>query len=187
MGEVIGYGRVSSVGQSLEVQLVKLNEYGCGKIFSEKKSGTSTSTRWQLRKCLDYVREGDTLVITKLDRLCRSVCDLTRIGEDLKTRGVHLVVIDQQIDTSTPTGKLMFHMLAVIGEFENELRKERQLDGIQAAKSKGVKFGRKKKLSGEEVIKMKRERHDDGVLIKDLARKYDISINSVYRLMRGAT
>ena len=131
----IGYARVSSTGQSLEIQLSKLTAYGCtepdGQIFQEKKSGTNTNNRPQLQECLRHVRKGDTLVITKLDRLARSTLDLTQIAEDLKTRGVELVVIDQNIDTSTPTGKLLFNMLASIAEFENDIRRERLLAPIE--------------------------------------------------------
>ena len=123
----IGYGRVSSTGQSLDVQLEKLKH--CSKIYQEKKSGR-TDNREQLQLALDYVREGDVFVITKLDRLGRSTRDLLNIINKLETKGVQLQVLDQNIDTGTPTGKLMFTMLSSIAEFENELRRERQSDGI---------------------------------------------------------
>lgn len=179
----IGYARVSSVGQSLTVQSDKLNTYGCDKIYQEKISGT-TANRTQLKSCLDYVREGDKLVITKLDRLARSTFHLTQIAEYLKTREVELVVIDQNIDTSTPTGKLLFNMLGSIAEFETEIRKERQLEGIAKAKEKGVKFGAKAKLSQQQVSQLKQDRRD-GVLIKDLMNKYSLSKDSIYRMLRS--
>ena len=175
----IGYARVSSVGQSLDVQLDKLAD--CEKVYKEKKSGI-TADRKQLRACLDYVREGDSLVITKLDRLARSTLNLTQIAEDLKQRGVALVVTYQQIDTATPTGKLLFNMLASIAEFETEIRKERQLDGIAKAKQKGVKFGAKPKLSTVQLEEM-RARRNSGVLIRDLMADYGLSKASVYRLL----
>ncbi len=178
---IIGYARVSSVGQSLEVQQDKLNAYGCEKIYQEKISGT-TQNRKQLQMALDYVRERDVLVITKLDRLARSTFHLTQIAERLKEKEVELVVLDQNIDTSTPTGKLLFNMLASIAEFETEIRKERQLDGINKAKEKGVQFGRKAKLSDDLISKMKQERAD-GALIKDLMKNYSLSKASVYRLL----
>ena len=182
----IGYARVSSTGQSLEIQLSKLTAYGCtepdGQIFQEKKSGTNTNNRPQLQECLRHVRRGDTLVITKLDRLARSTLDLTQIAEDLKTRGVELVVIDQNIDTSTPTGKLLFNMLASIAEFENDIRRERQSDGIAKAKDHGVKFGAKAKLSDQQLSEMKLKRAN-GVLVKDIMSEYGLSKASVYRLL----
>jgi DNA invertase Pin-like site-specific DNA recombinase len=178
---IVGYARVSSVGQNLEIQLEKLNAYGCDKVFKEKISGT-TEHRTQLKQCQEYLREGDSLVITKLDRLARSTFHLTKIANKLEKKRVDFIVLDQNIDTSTPTGKLLFHVLASIAEFETEIRKERQLEGIKNAKSKGVKFGAKKKLTDQEVAEMAVER-STGVLIKDLAKKYRISIPSVYRLI----
>lgn len=180
---IVGYARVSSVGQKLDVQLEKLKKYGCEKVFEEKVSGT-TANRVQLQRCLEYLREGDSLVITKLDRLARSTFHLTQIANQLDEKSVDFVVLDQRIDTSTPTGKLLFNMLASIAEFETEIRKERQLEGIEKAKSKGVKFGAKKKLTENEVELMMQER-ESGVLVKDIARKYGISIPSVYRLIGG--
>ena len=176
----IGYARVSSVGQSLDVQLDKLID--CDKIYSEKTSG-ATADRPELQACLDYVRDGDSLVITKLDRLARSTFHLTQIAEQLRGKGVELVVIDQAIDTSTATGKLLFNVLASISEFETELRKERQVDGIAKAKANGVQFGRKAKLSDADLAQMIAERAS-GVMIKDLMSKYSLSKASVYRLLQ---
>ena len=178
----IGYARVSSIGQSLDVQIDKLKEYGCTKIYKEKISGT-TDNRTELKAILDYVREDDSLVITKLDRLARSTFHLTQIAEILKNKGVELIVIDQNIDTSTPTGKLLFNMLASIAEFETEIRKERQIEGIQKAKNKGVKFGRQAKLTDDNIIEMK-EKRKNGTLIKDLMTEYKLSKSSVYRLLK---
>lgn len=177
----VGYARVSSVGQKLDIQLEKLKAYGCDKIFKEKVSGT-TEHRNQLKQCLEYLREGDSLVITKLDRLARSTFHLTQIASNLEKKRVDFIVLDQNIDTSTPTGKLLFNVLASIAEFETEIRKERQAEGIKKAKSKGVKFGAKRKLTEQEIVEMAAERNT-GVLIKDLAKKYGISVPSVYRLL----
>jgi len=177
----VGYARVSTIGQSLEIQLSKLEEFGCDEIFKDKHSGT-TADRPNLKQCRKYVRKGDSLVITKLDRLARSTYHLTQIAEELKEKGVDLIVLDQNIDTSTPTGKLLFNMLASIAEFETEIRKERQMEGIAKAKEKGVRFGRKSKLINEQIEEMRRER-DKGVKISDLMSKYSISKASVYRLL----
>jgi DNA invertase Pin-like site-specific DNA recombinase len=179
----VGYARVSSTGQSLDVQLAKLRD--CDRLFQEKRTGT-TAERPALKACLGYLREGDTLVITRLDRLARSTLHLTQIADQLKRKGVELRVLDQAIDTTTPTGRLMFNMLSAIAEFETEIRKERQLDGIEAAKGKGVAFGRKAKLTPAQVEAMK-ARRAAGALIKDLMREYGLSKASVYRLLGEST
>ncbi|MES9964831.1 MAG: recombinase family protein [Candidatus Sedimenticola sp. 20ELBAFRAG] len=181
--EVIGYARVSSVGQSLEVQNEKLKEYGCTKIYKEKRSGT-TANRPELKNCIDYVRDGDVLVITKLDRLARSTLDLHKIIEELNQKKVGFKVLDQSIDTTTKEGKLMFSMLAAVAEFETALRSERQMEGIKKAKNLGVAFGRKAKLTDEQVQEM-RSKRESGVLIKDLMNEYGISKASVYRLLNA--
>jgi DNA invertase Pin-like site-specific DNA recombinase len=131
---------VSTSGQSLEIQIEKLKAYGCEKIFTEKKSGANKQDRAALNEALTFIREADELVVTRLDRLARSVRDLTNITSDLQTKQVSFVVLDQKIDTTTPTGKLLFHVLSAIGEFERELINERIRDGIVKAKNAGVKF-----------------------------------------------
>ena len=176
----IGYARVSSYGQSLQVQQEKLN--GCDRVFQEKQSGRTTDKREQLALCLDYVRDGDTLVITKLDRLARSTRDLLNILNSLERKQVKLHVIDQQIDTSTPAGMLLVTMLGAIAAFENDLRKERQTDGIALAKRKGVQFGRKKALSDSQVEELRQSRAE-GKKIADLMAHYDLSKATVYRAL----
>jgi DNA invertase Pin-like site-specific DNA recombinase len=180
---LISYARVSSYGQSLDVQLEKLKH--CDRIFKEKQSGRSTDKREQLALCLDYVRDGDTLVVTKLDRLARSTRDLLNILNTLEKKQVKLHVIDQQIDTSTPSGRLLVHLLGSIAEFENDLRKDRQLDGISLAKRNGVKFGRKKALTENQVQEL-RQKRTEGLLIKDLMEHYCLSKATVYRALGGA-
>ena len=160
---VIGYARVSSVGQSLDVQLEKLAQAGCEKVFEEKRSGTSDK-RPRLQACLEYVREGDTLVVTRLDRLARSTLHLCQIAAELEKKGVALQVLDQSIDTNDATGRLLFNMLGAIAQFETEIRAERQMEGILKAKANGVQFGRKKKLTAREVQEL-RQRRREGELI----------------------
>ena len=178
---LIGYARVSSLGQSLDIQLGKLEH--CDKIFQEKKSGT-TDKRSRLKACLEYVREGDVLVITRLDRLARSTLHLCQIAETLKEKGVDLQVLDQSINTADATGRLLFNMLGAIGQFETEIRAERQMEGIHKAKQRGVAFGRQKKLSEKDVQELK-DKRGQGVLIKNLMKEYSLSKASIYRYLGG--
>lgn len=177
---LVGYARVSSVGQSLDVQLEKLQ--ACDKIFQEKLSGTS-SKRPRLKACLEYAREGDVLVITRLDRLARSTLDLCQIAAELERKKVHLRVLEQNIDTSDATGRLLFNMPGAIGQFETEIRAERQREGIAKAKEKGIKFGASKKLTQKQVKLLRKERQD-GVLIRELMARYSMSKSSVYRYLK---
>ena len=176
---LVGYARVSSIGQSLDVQLDKLKD--CRKIFQEKKSAAG-GKRPQLAACLEYVREGDSLVVTRLDRLARSTLHLCQIADELKRKQVELQVIDQNINTADATGRLLFNMLGAINQFETEIRAERQLDGINKAKEKGVKFGAQRKLSDGQIEDMK-ERRQSGVLIKNLMQEYQLSKASIYRYL----
>ena len=179
----VGYARVSSVGQSLEVQLDKLKD--CDKVFKEKKTGTS-SKRPQLQACLDYLREGDTLVVSRLDRLARSTLHLCQVADQLQEKGVNLKVIDQSIDTSDATGRLLFNMLGAIAQFETEIRAERQMDGIRNAKARGVHLGRRKHLTENEQVELQLRRQD-GTPIQTLMEEYSLSKASVYRYLDGIT
>lgn len=179
----VGYARVSSVGQSLDVQLDKLKD--CNKIFKEKRTGTS-NTRPRLKACLEYVREGDTLVVTRLDRLARSTLHLCQLAEQLQDKQVNLKVIDQSIDTGDATGRLLFNMLGAIAQFETEIRAERQMDGIRNAKANGVHLGRRKHLTEEEQVELQLKRQE-GALIKTLMGEYNLSKASVYRYLDGIT
>lgn len=179
---VVGYARVSSVGQSLDVQLTKLKN--CDKIFQEKRSG-SDNKRPRLKACLEYVRDGDTLVITRLDRLARSTLHLCQLADQLKQKGVNLQVIDQSIHTGDATGRLLFNMLGAIAQFETEIRFERQMDGIQNAKARGVSFGRTKRLTQQQCTDLCRKRQQ-GVLVKTLMKDFNLSKSSVYRYLAEA-
>jgi DNA invertase Pin-like site-specific DNA recombinase len=180
---LVGYARVSSVGQSLDVQLDKLEH--CDKIFQEKKSGVSAK-RPRLNDCLEYVREDDTLVVTRLDRLARSTLHLCQIADELARKGVNLHVLDQNIDTSDATGRLLFNMLSAISQFETEIRAERQMDSIQKAKERGVRFGPKKRLTEEQTTEL-RKRRDQDELIKIFMQDYKLSKVSVYRYLGQTT
>ncbi|TJV12553.1 MAG: recombinase family protein, partial [Mesorhizobium sp.] len=134
---IVGYARVSSTGQNYETQVEKLTAAGATKIFTEKQSGLDKE-RPELARCLDYVREGDVLMITKLDRLARSAGHLHQIADELASKSVGFKVLDDSgVDTTTRTGRLVFGILASIAEFETALRKERQMEGIALAKAEG--------------------------------------------------
>lgn len=184
MSEIIGYARVSSAGQSLDVQLEKLKAAGCSRIFSEKRSGRQYENREQLKACLSYIREGDILVISRLDRMARSVLDLSKIADILKKKGVALRVLDQGIDTTTSEGKLMFNLLGAFAEFEADIRSERQLDGITMAKQKGVKFGRKAALAPDQIGKIRRLRDDESYTISQLQERFHVARATVYRALK---
>lgn len=182
-GILVGYARVSSIGQNLETQRERLKQHGCTRIFEETYSGASAD-REQLRAALDFVREGDSLVVTKLDRLARSSVDLGNISAELQEKKVDLIVLDQHIDTSTATGKLMFNMIGAFAEFERDLIRERCQEGIEKAKSRGVKFGRAPKLTTAQLKQLKKEFNEGQIGKTELAKRYGISRASVYRLAK---
>jgi DNA invertase Pin-like site-specific DNA recombinase len=176
----VGYARVSSVGQSLDVQLEKLKE--CDKLFKEKRSGLD-SGRPALKQCLGFLREGDTLLVTKIDRLARSTSDLYRIVATLADKGVSFRVIDDpSIDTTSRTGKLVMGILALIAEFENDIRRERQMDGIAKAKERGVRFGRKTRLVPETIGQI-RELRNAGLTVPAIIERTGFSKASIYRAL----
>lgn len=180
----IGYARVSSVGQSLDVQTEMLTKAGCEKIYAEKRSGLD-GKRIELAHCLDYVREGDVLLVTKLDRLARSTSDFYAIAGRLRDKGVGFRCLDNpDLDTTSKSGKLLLGILALIAEFEADIRRERQMEGIAKAKQRGVAFGRQPRLSDAQVDEM-RGRRKDGELIRVLMESYGLSKSSVYRHLDG--
>jgi DNA invertase Pin-like site-specific DNA recombinase len=178
----VGYARVSTTGQDLGVQLEKLA--GCDKVYREKRSGI-VDRRPELAAALEYVREGDVLAVTRLDRLARSTLHLCQVAAELQRKRVDLDVVDQRIDTSTSVGRLLFHVLAAIAEFELEIRAERQRDGMARAKSRGVRFGRKKTLQPAAVGELARLR-GEGASIGELARHYRLAESTIYRYLRAA-
>jgi DNA invertase Pin-like site-specific DNA recombinase len=180
----VGYGRVSSVGQSLDVQIEKLRN--CDKVFQEKRSGVDTG-RPALKRCLEFLREGDTLLVTKIDRLARSTSDLYRILSSLAEKGVEFKVIDDpSIDTTSRTGKLIMGILALIAEFENDIRRERQMDGIKKARERGIRFGRKPLLVSE-TIQQVRKLRKTGKTVPEIMRQTSLSKASVYRALSAQT
>jgi DNA invertase Pin-like site-specific DNA recombinase len=175
----IGYARVSTAGQSLEVQLNALK--GCDKLFKEKESGAKAE-RLQLNIMLDYVREGDTITITKLCRLARNTKHLLEIVEFLDGKGVSLVVLNLGIDTKSPTGRLMLTMIGAVASFERQLLLERQAEGIALAKEKGKYKGRKPTaVAKAEDVKLLVA---DGVSKRLIAEQLKISLSSVHRIIK---
>jgi DNA invertase Pin-like site-specific DNA recombinase len=179
----IGYARVSSTGQSLEVQVEQLRAAGCTKIFEEKISGTSQHGRAQLTLALDYVRDGDDFLVTRLDRLARSMTDLREIVDRLIAKKVEFKAIQQgAIDTSSSGGRLMLNMLAAVAEFETDLRRERQMEGIQKAKAEGRYRGRPASIDPAEVRRLLQS----GMGATRVAKELGIGRATVYRLSRSA-
>ena len=152
-----GYARVSSFDQDLTVQQKALKAAGCEVIRTEKATGTRRDGRTELQTLLDFLRPGDTLVVTRIDRLARSMKDLKDIVHELKAKNVSLRATEQPIDTGTAAGKAFLDMLGVFAEFETNLRRERQLEGISAAKEAGVYKGRKPSIRPEEIRKLAAE------------------------------
>lgn len=179
MAKVIGYARVSSVGQSLEVQEATLREAGCDVVLAEKMSGRTASDREQLALALKLLQPGDTLMVTRLDRLARSVIDLHHTVQQVTEKGAAFKVLQQQgIDTSTSTGKLTLAVLAAVAEFETDIRAERQRDGIEAAKAKGVYRGRKATVDAAAI----KSALAAGERPAALAKRLGVARSTVYRL-----
>ena len=174
----VALARVSSVGQNLNSQLIALKEYGCEKIFQEKKSGTKAEDREVLREWIDFMRENDEAVVTRIDRCSRSVLDLQLIVKELEEKEVTFAATEQSINTKTPEGKCFLNMLSVFSEFETNLRKERQMDGIRANKDKFK--GRGQTIDADRIKTLKNE----GFGATAIAKKMNIDRTSVYRLLR---
>ena len=180
----VGYGRVSSIDGSQEsgllTQIQILKDNGCEKIFSESQSGTSTDKREELKRCLEFVRESDEFVVTRLDRCSRSILDLQLIVKELEDKGVTFSATEQSINTKTAEGKCFMNMLSVFSAFENDLRKSRQLSGIKRAKKEGKFKGRVAKIDAKQIKRLK----DEGLGASEIARQMNIERTSVYRLLK---
>lgn len=181
--KVYGYARVSTEDQDLTIQREALLAAGCDVVREEKVSGqASTDDRKELSTLLEFLREGDCLVVTRIDRLARSLKNLQDIVHYLKQKGVNLRATEQQVDTSTAAGKAFFDMLGVFAEFETNLRRERQAEGIAKAKLKGVYKGRKPTAQekADDVLRLAEE----GLKRQEIADQLEIGIASVYRILK---
>ncbi len=182
----VGYARTSTVDQiaGFEAQIVALEKAECEKVFREQVSAVARH-RPELEAAMEFCREGDVLVVTKLDRLARSVAHMVEITKSLEAKGVALNVLDLNMDTSTPSGKLMLNVFSSVAQFERELLLERQLVGIAKAKAEGKYKGREPtaRAKSDQVLAMKAERHRP----TDIARALNISRASVYRILGDAS
>ncbi|MDI7864519.1 recombinase family protein [Rhizobiaceae bacterium n13] len=176
-----GYARVSTNDQDLTIQREALLSAGCELVREEKRSGTTLEGRQELDTLMAFMRPGDTLMVTRIDRLARSIGDLQDIVRQLKAKGVSLRATEQPIDTSTAAGKAFLDMLGVFAEFETNLRKERQLEGIAKAKEAGVYKGRKPSIDVEKVKAL----HANGQGATAIAKALGIGRASVYRVLEG--
>lgn len=175
----VGYARVSTKEQDLSLQLDALNKFDCDKIFTDKVS--SAKQRQGLQDALNYLRSGDCLVVWKLDRLCRSLPDLIKISQQLKDKGCELISITENIDTSTPAGRLYFNILGALGQMERELIQERVKAGLMAAKKRG-RVGGKPRVNQDKIDLARREL-SEGRTYPDVARIIGIHVQTLYRLV----
>lgn len=178
---LVGYARVSSAGQSLDIQREQLEAAGCApdNIYEEKRSGRTAAGRPALQEALRFVRKGDTLVVTRLDRLARSVLDLRQMLDALSEKGVGFRALQQgEFDTSTSTGKALIGLLGVIAEFENDLRRDRQAEGIARAKAQGKHLGRPSTVPAEAI----REKLAEGLSVGAIHKELGVPRTSIYRV-----
>lgn len=178
---IVGYARVSTTDQSLDVQMDELAGHGCERIFQDQASGTSR-VRAGLVEMLQFVRDGDTIVVSRLDRFARSLTDLFQLLDELSRKGVAFQCVHQSIDTSSSTGKLTLAILGAVAEFENDIRRERQRAGIAKAKANGVYKGRSAGIDAGRVRALAAQGMSAGVIASELG----CHRQSVYRLLEGA-
>jgi len=176
----VGYARVSSNGQNLNSQIEALELIGCEKIFTEKMSGKQQHNRIELQNALDFVRDGDTLIVTRLDRCSRNVKDLHQIIDTLNEKGVSFKATEQDIDTSSSAGRLMIGLLSIVSAFETDLRAERQMDGILSAQKRNIRFGAKPKFNGEKKIQAIEMQHL-GLTNQQIADGFEIGRSTLLR------
>lgn len=181
---LIGYARVSTVDQNPQLQLDGLSAAGCEKIFVEKASGANRD-RPELAAALVYVRNGDTIIVWKLDRLARSMKQLIETIEMLETRGIGFRSLTEHIDTTTPGGKLIFHIFGALAEFERGLIKERTKAGLAAAKAAGKVGGRGKSLSEKSLGKARKLLLETNLTFAEVAKQVDVSPATLYRYFPG--
>jgi len=179
-GDLVGYARVSTWDQNSDLQVDALTEIGCSRIFTDHASGTRTD-RPQLEACLDYARPGDTVVVWRLDRLGRSLRHLVDTVSGFEERGVGFRSLTEAIDTTTSTGRLVFHIFCALAEFERDLIVDRTQAGLAAARARGKVAGRKPKLSPDQVAVAQRLHEDGKHNISEIASVLGVSRATIYR------
>jgi DNA invertase Pin-like site-specific DNA recombinase len=177
----IGYARVSTTDQNLEIQIAALKAAGCDVIRSEKRSGATTAGRAELQTVLDFLRKGDCLCVTRIDRLARSIGDLQDIVRAVKAKGATLKATEQPFDTGNIYGELTVNLLGCFAEFETNLRKERQAEGIAKAKAAGIYKGRPASIDVAKVRDLKKK----GLGASEIAKSLKIGRASVYRALQA--
>lgn len=182
MGKLrFGYARVSTDDQTTALQADALKHAGCSRVYADKASGKASVARPQLEECLADLREGDTLVVWRLDRLGRSLPDLVRIVTELEQRGVAFESLTERIETSSASGKLTFHVFAALAEFERNLIRERTKAGLDAARVRGRVGGRKPKLDAKQIRQIKTLLRDRNTSVTELAKDYGVSRTTIYK------
>jgi DNA invertase Pin-like site-specific DNA recombinase len=186
MNQRIGYARVSTDDQNLDLQRDALRLSGVQEIYEEMASGKATG-RPELNHCLKALRAGDTLVVWRLDRLGRSLPDLVRIVAELEDKGIGFESITEKIETASAAGKLVFHVFAALAEFERNLIRERTQAGLTAARARGRSGGRKPKLDARQIKEIKRLMDDPSIPVTQIAERYKVSRTTIYKVApRGA-
>ena len=180
MNKRIGYARVSTDDQHLDLQRDALTRAKCGTIYEEAASGKNAA-RPELEQCRKALRAGDTLVVWRLDRLGRSLPDLVQIVADLERQGVGFESLTEKIQTGSAAGKLVFHVFAALAEFERGLIRERTQAGLAAARARGRVGGRKPKLDDQQVHEIKALLRDPDIQVADVARRYGVSRTTIYK------
>lgn len=183
---LIGYARVSTQDQNTGMQIDALQAAGCEKVFTDKASGASAD-RPELESALNYLRDGDVLVVWRLDRLGRSLKHLVEVVADLETKGIGFRSLNESIDTTTAQGKLIFHIFAALAEFERDLIRERTKSGLAAARARGRKGGRKPSLSPKK-IQVARQMYAQGdSTVAEIAKVLGVSRATIYRHLQDPT
>lgn len=179
----IGYARISTIDQNLDLQKDALEKVGCERIFYDKVSGTKTE-RKGLTETLNYARKGDVVVVWKLDRLGRSLKHLIEVINYLDEKGIGLASVQESIDTTTPGGKLIFHVFGAMAEFERELIRERTQAGLAAARARGKKGGRPKVMDKKKIAIAKSMMADKDISVNDICKTLNVSKSTLYRNLR---
>ena len=182
LSQITGYARVSTKDQSLDAQIYQLEKAGCQRIYSDRLSGKTERSSTELGRMLDQLRTGDVVVVTKIDRLSRSLIDLLKIVETIESKGAYLKSLGEPLDTSQPLGRSMVQVIGIIAEFERNRIRERTLEGLQAAREQGRIGGRPRILNQRQIALVVRM-HADGDSLREIARTMNVSTGTIKRAL----